>query len=161
MDICDRKYEVSSIKNANSSIKFEGINLQKCLIACKKGINIVIRFQYSEIGWQKNSAFHRQLKKKKSQPRNNWTTFFLFFIFQNCPKKGVKGDAIYFVNSPKCVWRGFSRRDRWKKDKKSKNIKKSDKFFFKYFEIAPQKRCPGERRLHPQRPQCVFEEDEA
>ena len=37
------KYEVSSIKNANPSKKFEGIKLQKCLIACKKGINIVVR----------------------------------------------------------------------------------------------------------------------
>ena len=49
----DRKidrYEVSSIKNANPSIKFEGIKLQKCLIACKKGIDVVVRFQYSEIG---------------------------------------------------------------------------------------------------------------
>ena len=43
------KYEVSSIKNANLSIKFEGIKLQKCLIACKKGINVVVLFQYSEI----------------------------------------------------------------------------------------------------------------
>jgi len=25
----------------------------------------------------------------------------------------------------------------------------------------PPKRCPGGRRLHPQRPQSVFEEDEA
>ena len=41
-------YEVSSIKNANPSIKFEGIKLQKCVIACKKGINVVVRFQYSE-----------------------------------------------------------------------------------------------------------------
>ena len=43
-------YEVSSIKNGNPSIKFEGINLQKCLIACKKGVDVVVRFQYSEIG---------------------------------------------------------------------------------------------------------------
>ena len=43
-------YEVRSIKNANLFIKYEGIKLQKCLIACKKGINIVVRFQYSEIG---------------------------------------------------------------------------------------------------------------
>ena len=26
---------------------------------------------------------------------------------------------------------------------------------------CPQKRCPGGRRLHPPRPQSVFEEDEA
>ena len=42
-------YEVSSIKNANLSIKFELIKLQKFQIACKKGINVVVRFQYSEI----------------------------------------------------------------------------------------------------------------
>ena len=42
-------YEVSSIKNVNLSIKLEGIKIQKCLIACKKGINVVVRFQYSEI----------------------------------------------------------------------------------------------------------------
>ena len=44
-----KTYEVSSIKNANLSIKFEGIKIQKCLIACKKGINVVVPFQYSEI----------------------------------------------------------------------------------------------------------------
>ena len=32
-----------SIKNATLFIKYEGIKLQKCLIACKKGINIVGR----------------------------------------------------------------------------------------------------------------------
>ena len=42
-------YEVSSIKNANLSIKYKGIKLQKWLIACKKGINVVVRFLYSEI----------------------------------------------------------------------------------------------------------------
>ena len=43
-------YEVSSIKNANLFIKYDGIKLQKCVIACKKGINVVVRFQYSEMG---------------------------------------------------------------------------------------------------------------
>ena len=55
--------------------------------------------------------------------------------------------------------------EKTKNRKKSKNLKKKKKnrtsLFFKFFEIAPQKRCPGERRLHPQRPKCVFEEDEA
>ena len=41
---------VSSIKNANISIKYEGIELQKWLIAWKKGINVVVGFQYPEIG---------------------------------------------------------------------------------------------------------------
>ena len=42
-------YEVSSIKNANLSIKYELIKLQKFQIVRKKGINVVVRFQYSEI----------------------------------------------------------------------------------------------------------------
>ena len=42
-------YEVSSIKNTNLSIKYELIKLQKFQIAPKKGINVVVRFQYSEI----------------------------------------------------------------------------------------------------------------
>ena len=44
-------YEVPSIKNANLSIKYELIKLQKFQIAGKKGINVVVRFQYSEISW--------------------------------------------------------------------------------------------------------------
>ena len=40
-------------------------------IACKKGINVVVRLQYSEIRWLENSTFHSQLKiKKKSTPIN-------------------------------------------------------------------------------------------
>ena len=58
-------YEVSSIKNANLFIKYEGIKLQKCLIACKKGINVVDRLRYSEIGWLENSTFHSQLSWTK------------------------------------------------------------------------------------------------
>ena len=46
-----QKYEVSSIKNANLSIKYELIKLKKFQIARKKGINVVVRFQYSEISW--------------------------------------------------------------------------------------------------------------
>ena len=42
-------YEVRSIKNANLSIKYEGIKLHYFQIAHKKGINVVVRFQYSEI----------------------------------------------------------------------------------------------------------------
>ena len=48
-------YEVSSIKNANLSIKYEGIELQMCLKASKKGINVVVRFQYSVFGWLESS----------------------------------------------------------------------------------------------------------
>ena len=52
-----------------------------------------------------------------------------------------------------------------KNQKKSKkrlkeNQKKSDNFFLNFSKLPP-KRCPGGRRLHPQRPQSVFEEDEA
>ena len=36
------RYEVSSIKNVNPSIKYEEIKLQKYLIAGKKGINVVV-----------------------------------------------------------------------------------------------------------------------
>ena len=42
-------YEVSSIKNANLSMKYELLKLQKFQIARKKGINVIVRFQYSEI----------------------------------------------------------------------------------------------------------------
>ena len=59
------------MKNANLSIKYEGIKLHKCLIACKKGINVVVRFQYSEIGLLKNSTFHRQLKAHKMWTPSN------------------------------------------------------------------------------------------
>ena len=41
---------VSSIKNSNLFIIYEGIKLQKCLIDCKKGINVFVQFQYSEFG---------------------------------------------------------------------------------------------------------------
>ena len=48
-------------------------------------------------------------------------------------------------------------------EKKIKNLKKSKNQKKKILIIrnCPQKRCPGVRRLHPQRPQSVFEEDEA
>ena len=49
------------------------------------------------------------------------------------------------------------------KIKKLKKLEKKNqpKFFKFYFSKMPPKRCPGGRRLHPQRPQSVFEEDEA
>ena len=56
-------YEVSSIKNANLSIQYEGIKLQKCLIASKKCIDVVVRFQYSEIRWLENPIFQWQLSR--------------------------------------------------------------------------------------------------
>ena len=59
------QYEVPSIKNANLSIKYEWIKVQKWLIACKKGINVVVQFLYLEIGWLKNSTFHSQLSWTK------------------------------------------------------------------------------------------------
>ena len=46
INIENLNYEVSSIKNANLSIKYELIKLQKFQIARKKGINVVVRFQY-------------------------------------------------------------------------------------------------------------------
>jgi len=30
-------------------MKCEGMKLQKCFVACEKDINVVVRFQYSEI----------------------------------------------------------------------------------------------------------------
>ena len=71
-------YEASSIKNANLSIKYEGIKLQKFLIACKKGINVVVWFQYSEIGWLENSIFQWQL----SRTGFAYPTQHLFMNFQ-------------------------------------------------------------------------------
>ena len=47
------------------------------------------------------------------------------------------------------------------KKKKKKKKKNQPKFFLFYFSKLTPKRCPGGRRLHPQRPQRVFEEDEA
>jgi len=43
-------YEVSSIRNASLSVEYEGIKLQKWLMARKKGIGVVVRFRCSEIG---------------------------------------------------------------------------------------------------------------
>ena len=48
-----------------------------------------------------------------------------------------------------------------KKKNKKKNKKKLDKLFLFNFSNLPPKRCPGGRRLHSQRHQSVFEEDEA
>ena len=52
---------------------------------------------------------------------------------------------------------------KFKKFKKNnKNKKKIWQIFFCFnFSKLPPKSCPGGRSLHPQRPQCVFEEDEA
>jgi len=47
-----------------------------------------------------------------------------------------------------------------KREEKRKRARKN-RFFFVFFSKLPKKRCPGRRRLHPQRPHCVFEEDEA
>ena len=58
-----------------SPIKYEGIKLQTCLIACKKGINVVVRFQSSEFSRLENSTFHRQLKTHKK-----WTPSTLYIV---------------------------------------------------------------------------------
>ena len=78
-------YEVSSIKNVNLSIKYEGIKLQKCFIGCKKGINVVVRFQYSEIGRLENSAYHRKLKTQKK-----WTPLYIWKKVLNFSNKWLK-----------------------------------------------------------------------
>ena len=55
-----------SIKNANLSMKYEWMKLQKFQIARKKGFNVVVRFQYSEISWDWNLICSKQLKIKKN-----------------------------------------------------------------------------------------------
>jgi len=63
---------VQSIRNANLSIKYEGIQVQKWLIACNKGIIIAVRFQYSEVSSLESSIFYRQLKtKQKVEPEQH------------------------------------------------------------------------------------------
>ena len=93
---------------------------------------------------------------------------FFFLIFRNCPKKGANWDAVNIVNALKVFLKRMKQKRpqekklkiKKKKLKKIKNKKKLDNIFF-FFSKLPPKRCPGGRRLHPQRPQSVFEEDEA
>ena len=82
---------------------------------------------------------------------------FLFFIFRNCPKKGVKGDAIYFVNSPSVYEEDLAEETAEKKiknkikkkiKKKSKNQKKILKknltsFFLNFSKLPPKKDAQG------------------
>ena len=89
----------SSIKNANLSIKFEAIKLQRCLIACKKGINYVVRFQYSEISWDKNSICSRQLIiKKKPDPIQHLEDDFSVASSASSSSKTLEGRWL-------CIWR--------------------------------------------------------
>ena len=78
-------YEVPSIKNANLSIRYEWIKLQKFQIARKKGINVVVGFQYTD-------------------------KFFSSSIFRNCPKKGAKGDTINIVNALQVFFKGMKQK---------------------------------------------------
>jgi len=57
--------------------------------------------------------------------------------------------------------RPLEKKLKFKKLKNKKKKKNQPKFFLFYFSKLTPKRCPGGRRLHPQRPQRVFEEDEA
>ena len=63
----------------------------------------------------------------------------------------TRGTLSTLSTPSKCFWRGWSKRGH-KKNENRKNLKIKDKI---------KKRCPGGRRLHLQRPQSVFEEDEA
>ena len=45
--------------------------------------------------------------------------------------------------------------------KQKRPLEKKKKLYFFNFSKLPPKSCPGGHRLHPQRPQSVFEEDEA
>ena len=108
------------LKTTNSQLS------QKSFKTCLRKLTIIARFIH-----RNNLLFYfltnKKIEEKNFKRRKKLDNIVIFSIFRNCPKKGVKGDAIYFANSPKCLWRGFSRRDRWKKDKKSKKIKKSKK----------------------------------
>ena len=60
-----------NIHNVNLSIKYEGIRLQKCSIACKKGINVVVRLE--------NLPQSIEKKKKKSTPYQHLQKSAKFF----------------------------------------------------------------------------------
>ena len=65
------------------------------LIACKKVNHVVVRFQFSEIGWLENSTFHSQWNNSKLPPKR-WP-----------------GGRLH-PPCPQCFWRGFSIRGHWK-----------------------------------------------
>ena len=92
--------------------------------------------------------------------RKNQTKFF-FLFFRNCPKKGAKADAFYIVNTLKVLLKRMKQKRPLKKLKNLEFKKKIGQFFFKYFFQLTPKTCPWGLCLHPQRPQSVFEEDEA
>ena len=78
-----------------------------------------------------------------------------------------RGTTVYIVNALEVfMMRMKQKRPLEKKNKNFKNLKikknkkKSANFFFNFSKLPP-KMCPGGRRLHPQRPQSVNEEDEA
>ena len=73
----------------------------------------------------------------------------LFIIFWNCPKKVPRGTPSTFSMPSQCFWRGWSRRDHYKKDIKSKKSKKKKKkiwqfFFFLIFRYCPKKDAQGD-----------------
>ena len=69
--------------------------------------------------------------------------------FGNCPKKGVKRDAIYFVNSLKVFLKMMKQKRPRKKVRNSKKIKIKKKkfgqvFFYLIFRNCPQKGTQGD-----------------
>ena len=69
-------YEVSSIKNANPSIKYEWMKLQKFQIAHKKGINVVVRFLYLEIDLKTQPSTGNWVEQNKCTPYSIWRNIF-------------------------------------------------------------------------------------
>ena len=122
---------------------------QKSFITCLRKLTIIAPFIL-----RNNLLVYFFLNKKKRD--------FFFFNFQNCPKKGAKGDAVYIVKALKVFLTRMKQKRPLKKIKlkKLKKIKIGQNCLFQNFPKLPPKRCPGGCRLHPQRPQSVFEEDE-
>ena len=83
------------------------------------------------------------------------------------PKKRCQGGRCLHCQRPSSVFEKNEEKEATKKKNKDlKNLKNKKKknqphFVFSNFSKLSPKRCPGGRRLHPQRPQSVFEEDEA
>ena len=89
--------------------------------------------------------------------QKNQTTFFFVLYFEIVPKKVSWGTPFTLSTPSKCFWRGWSRRDRWKKvrnlKKNQKNQKKIIKikkkfkigqvFFYLIYRNCPQKGAQG------------------
>ena len=136
---------------------------QKSFKACLRKLTIIASFIH-----HKNLLIFFLIKKSKKinekstkKKRKKAGQIFFLKLFEIAQKKVPRGTPSTLSTPFQCFWRGWSRRGHWKKNKNFKKIKKSAQIFFFFFSTLPPKRCPGGRRLHPQRPQSVFEENEA